>query len=98
MSKECGSPFVFPVRIKDVSRLDIKTCMEKLGKRGVEIRSLMGGTITEQPAYRHLPTDSLANCLTISEQVSESVPWGINRFLTVITTTKSLFLWEITKP
>ena len=65
MVKDCGSPFVFPIRIKDTDQLSVDKCMNVLGKRGVEIRSLMGGTITEQPAYSHVPTDSLSNCISI---------------------------------
>ena len=37
--------------------------------RGVEIRSLMGGAITKQPAYANFPNDGLANCLYIGEKV-----------------------------
>ena len=70
MPAESGSPFVFPVRLRDTSSLSVGKCMEILGNRGVEIRSLMGGTITEQPAYDSIPTDSLKNCLTISKEVS----------------------------
>lgn len=66
----CGSPFVFPIRIMDSTNLNVDKCMNILGEKGVEIRSLMGGTITEQPAYRHIPTDSLSNCLEISKEVS----------------------------
>jgi len=68
MVSGCGSPFVFPVRIVDTASLSVDKCMKILGNRGVEIRSLMGGTITEQPAYTHIPTDSLSNCLSISKE------------------------------
>ena len=70
MAEGCGSPFVFPIRLTDPQRVTVQDSMEKLASQGVEIRSLMGGTITEQPAYRHIPTDSLAECLAISREVS----------------------------
>ena len=75
MVEGCGSPFVFPVRIKDTSSVSVDKYMDILGKRGVEIRSLMGGTITEQPAYSSIPTDSLSNCLNISKEVCTWILW-----------------------
>jgi CDP-6-deoxy-D-xylo-4-hexulose-3-dehydrase len=58
-----GSPFVFPV-----TRLngDVPELANRLAVRGVEVRSLMGGAITGQPAYRGLPHDGLPRCRSMS--------------------------------
>ena len=63
----CGSPFVFPIRL--LNGQSVIEVMKILGEKGVEIRSLMGGSITKQPAYVHIPKDNLKNCQEISEQV-----------------------------
>ena len=54
-----GSPFVFPITVKEGDARDLA---QRLMARGVEVRSLMGGVASGQPAFRHLPTDGLANC------------------------------------
>jgi CDP-6-deoxy-D-xylo-4-hexulose-3-dehydrase len=57
------SPFVFPVGMRHGSA---DAMGSRLRKRGVEIRTLMGGDITGQPAYRNLPHDGLDNCRRIA--------------------------------
>ena len=89
----CGSPFVFPIRILDKQNLSVDKCMNILGEKGVEIRSLMGGTITEQPAYRHIPTDSLSNCLEISKEVRFILLKKINNLLIVFLNLTVFFYW-----
>ena len=60
---ESGSPFVFPITVRSG---DARPLCARLLARGVEVRSLMGGAITRQPAYRHLPDDGLARCVALS--------------------------------
>ncbi|MFO0950104.1 MAG: DegT/DnrJ/EryC1/StrS family aminotransferase [Isosphaeraceae bacterium] len=60
-----GSPFVFPVSLPEG---DVRALSERLAARGVEVRSLMGGAITQQPAYRDLSHDGLHNCRAIASQ------------------------------
>jgi CDP-6-deoxy-D-xylo-4-hexulose-3-dehydrase len=55
-----GSPFVFPVTV--AAEGDVRALAARLAARGVEVRSLMGGAITHQPAYRDLPHDGLREC------------------------------------
>ena len=53
-----GSPFVFPIAVAPQRRAELA---ERLLRRGVEVRSLMGGAITDQPAFRAIPDDGLRN-------------------------------------
>jgi CDP-6-deoxy-D-xylo-4-hexulose-3-dehydrase len=58
------SPFVFPVTcLKE----PMPTLVERLMKRGIEARSLMGGAIIKQPAYSQIPHDGLFNCLKVGQ-------------------------------
>jgi dTDP-4-amino-4,6-dideoxygalactose transaminase len=54
-----GSPFVFPIT---TLKVPVSGLTKRLMDRGVEVRSLMGGAITRQPAYKGLEHDGLANC------------------------------------
>jgi len=65
MVKGCSSPFVFPIKVQD--NQTVKQLLGEFEQRGVEIRSLMGGAISEQPAYSHIPTGKLDNCLDMSQ-------------------------------
>jgi CDP-6-deoxy-D-xylo-4-hexulose-3-dehydrase len=58
------SPFVFPIRMLIGSA---KMAGERLRACGVEVRTLMGGDITSQPAFRSLSFDALDNCRRLSE-------------------------------
>ena len=60
----CGSPFVFPIRILSN---DIDHIQRSIIQEGVEIRSLMGGGIHDQPGWATVPHDGLRSCKTISE-------------------------------
>jgi CDP-6-deoxy-D-xylo-4-hexulose-3-dehydrase len=57
-----GSPFVFPIMLDGPAASVIET----LAKSGIECRSLMGGAIIAQPAYRHIQHDGCQNALDIS--------------------------------
>lgn len=57
---DCGSPFVFPITL--LGRRGRAAVVARLRAGGVETRSLMGGAITDQVAYRALPDDGLPNC------------------------------------
>jgi CDP-6-deoxy-D-xylo-4-hexulose-3-dehydrase len=59
-----GSPFVFPLTVNDG---DAAPLARRLMARGVEVRTLMGGAITRQPAYRHVPHDGVPNCTRLAE-------------------------------
>jgi dTDP-4-amino-4,6-dideoxygalactose transaminase len=59
-----GSPFVFPFTVKEGSAAGLA---ERLMARGVEVRTLMGGAITRQPAWSELPHDGLAHCTALAE-------------------------------
>ena len=53
------SPFVYPIGVAAESIGDVTG---KILARGVEIRSLMGGAMHHQPAYRHLAHAGLKEC------------------------------------
>ena len=53
------SPFVFPIRVPPER---FATVTQLLFGRGVEVRSLMGGPIHHQPAFRNLAHSGLQNC------------------------------------
>lgn len=59
-----GSPFVFPITLKNRS---LPETAAALAERGVEVRTLMGGSIQRHPAYADLPNDGLANCRKMGE-------------------------------
>ncbi len=61
---DSGSPFVFPVGCE---RHDVRQLAARLAERGVEVRTLMGGAITRQPAYRHLAHDGLRRTHRVAE-------------------------------
>jgi dTDP-4-amino-4,6-dideoxygalactose transaminase len=58
---DTGTPFVFPLASDRRDELSAR-----LRHRGVEVRSLMGGVVTAQPAYRGLPSDGLARARELS--------------------------------
>jgi CDP-6-deoxy-D-xylo-4-hexulose-3-dehydrase len=57
------SPFVFPISVRSGDAQELST---RLRARGVEVRTLMGGAITRQPAYRRLRSDGAPNCLALA--------------------------------
>ena len=57
------SPFVFPISVRSG---DAEALTTRLRARGVEVRTLMGGAITRQPAYRRLHSDGAPNCLAMA--------------------------------
>jgi CDP-6-deoxy-D-xylo-4-hexulose-3-dehydrase len=59
-----GSPFVFPLTVKGG---DARPLAQRLLARGVEVRTLMGGAITRQPAYQHVPHDGVPQCTRLAE-------------------------------
>ena len=56
---ESGSPFVFPIALRD---RPVDVFARAMAERGVEVRSLMGGVIADQPAFAALDHDGLTNC------------------------------------
>lgn len=50
------SPFVFPITLKSQ---DLKRVEAELATKGIEIRSLMGGSIANHPGFKNLPNDGL---------------------------------------
>ena len=58
-----GSPFVFPFAIRSGSA---DAFSRRLAARGVESRTLMGGPIADQPAFRTIAHDGLANARALS--------------------------------
>jgi CDP-6-deoxy-D-xylo-4-hexulose-3-dehydrase len=62
---DSGSPFVFPMVLE---RGDVPALARRLAGRGVEVRSLMGGAIADQPAYAQLETDGLRRCRDLSRR------------------------------
>ncbi|MBU48953.1 MAG: hypothetical protein CL920_09665 [Deltaproteobacteria bacterium] len=71
-----GSPFVFPITLKDKEVLEVS---RSLAERGVETRNLMGGVIADQPAFQDLPTDGLQHCRALAKT---SIFVGIHQTLT----------------
>lgn len=70
------SPFVFPVR---VAAECARNCTQALRSAGIEARSLMGGALHSQRAYRHLAHERLM----ASERIgSEGFFLGIHQTLT----------------
>lgn len=55
------SPFVFPFRHPDMATLSAR-----LRGRGVEVRTLMGGPIVDQPAFARLAHDGLRACRALA--------------------------------
>lgn len=60
-----GSPFVFPFALRERPVEDFAMAM---AARGVEVRSLMGGAIIDQPAFANLPNDGLRNCRALARR------------------------------
>ena len=54
-----GTPFVFPITVSDG---DARPLSDRLLTRGVEVRSLMGGAMSRQPAFQSMSNDGLARC------------------------------------
>ena len=61
-----GSLFVFPVSLKN--GMNIMDAYRILAPQGVEIRTLMGGVISEQPAYRFINSKNLKNAKETAEK------------------------------
>lgn len=55
------SPFVFPFRHPAAAELS-----RRLAARGVEVRTLMGGPVVDQPAFARLPHDGLRRCRALA--------------------------------
>lgn len=60
-----ASPFVFPLTLRSG---DAAAVTDRLRADGIEARTLMGGPITDQPAYRDVPDDGLAACRDLSRR------------------------------
>ena len=60
-----GSPFVFPFAVRSGSA---DAFARRLAARGVESRTLMGGPIADQPAFRAIPHDGLAHARALSSR------------------------------
>jgi len=60
-----GSPFVFPLTLRSG---DATAVTDRLRADGIEARTLMGGPITDQPAYRDVRDDGLAACRDLSRR------------------------------
>jgi len=58
-----GSPFVFPF---ELSGRPIEPFAEAMAGHGVEVRSLMGGPVVDQPAYADVPHDGLQKCRALA--------------------------------
>nr|WP_320133462.1 DegT/DnrJ/EryC1/StrS family aminotransferase [uncultured Holophaga sp.] len=58
-----GSPFVFPIALRKGGMAQVAL---RLAGRGVELRNLIGGVITDQEAYRHLEDDGLPRARAMS--------------------------------
>ena len=63
LPEDSGSPFVFPVSVRNRDPEDVTA---RLRARSVEVRSLMGGVATWQPAFRTLPSDGLERCTSLA--------------------------------
>ena len=61
-----GSLFVFPVQL--TNGLSVGKAYEILRKKGVEIRTLMGGVTNEQPAFNHLSSKFFMEAHKMAEQ------------------------------
>ena len=60
-----GSPFVFPITLKNGSSAEAAAAF---AKAGIECRSLMGGSMTRQPGFAHLPNDGTPNAERMAAQ------------------------------
>lgn len=60
-----GSPFVFPIAYDTMTGME---AAEKLGKHDVEARTLMGGTMIDQPAFTGWAHDGNKNARALSER------------------------------
>lgn len=61
---DSGSPACFPITLR---RGTVAEIAARLAGRGVEARSLMGGAVTRQPAFRDVPHDGLSNCRALAD-------------------------------
>lgn len=68
MVEGCGSPFVFPIALKPRFAEQIQAVEQRLRVEGVEIRSLMGGAIQQQPAYANIIDNGLENCTDLASR------------------------------
>lgn len=60
-----GSPFVFPITVLEG---EVPTLARQLAARGVEIRSLMGGVLADQPAFRGVARGDLTTCTSLAKR------------------------------
>lgn len=65
--QSCGSPFVFPITLNGASGQAMAAVELALAARGIEIRSLMGGVITDQPAFRSLSKNNLSHSKNMAD-------------------------------
>ncbi len=63
--RQNGSPFVFPLTLKTGTSAE---AADLFAKQGIECRSLMGGSMTRQPAYSNLPSDGTPNAEKMAAQ------------------------------
>ena len=61
-----GSLFVFPVQL--TNGMTVKDAYEILRRKGVEIRTLMGGVTNEQPAFKHISSDIFTEAHKMAER------------------------------
>ncbi len=59
------TPFVFPITVRSE---DARPLIDRLFARGVEARSLMGGVIADQPAFRELPRGELTHARELARR------------------------------
>jgi len=59
------TPFVFPITVRSA---DARPLIDRLFARGVEARSLMGGVIADQPAFRELPRGDLSHARDLARR------------------------------
>jgi CDP-6-deoxy-D-xylo-4-hexulose-3-dehydrase len=61
-----SSPFVFPISC--LNEADADDAIKRLGECGIECRTLMGGAMTEQPAFMSLAHDGNPNARALSRR------------------------------
>jgi len=75
--KTNGSPFVFPLTLSSETSAEAAAAF---AKDGIECRSLMGGAMTQQPAFRTMASDGTPNAI---KQAAQSFFVGIHQTLPV---------------
>lgn len=88
-----GTPFVFPISLATAFGGDLEA---RIAARGVEVRTLMGGVITDQPAYHDVLRDDLERCRDLA---ARSFMVGIHQTLATpdVATVAAILREEILK-